>query len=261
MMSNELDRQFKLDALDEVVGHGEKIVTMLEAGFTSTLADDFLNRLFRHFHSVKGIAGVAGFSEMASTTHRFEDVLLGLRDGKIKWNELLYQSLLDFSVVLLETVDKLRNDFSAITQLPESLNKLEESLSSQALISTSRLRVLIIDDDPDVCEVVADSLSTSMNCQIALANDGAAGLEKAMADEFDIIITDWKMPRMSGVEFLRQLRGTSGLNEMKPVIMISGYKPNLDAEDKTWENVLFMDKPLDFSRLRYFVKCALRVSA
>ncbi|HUI06979.1 MAG TPA: response regulator [Verrucomicrobiae bacterium] len=65
--------------------------------------------------------------------------------------------------------------------------------------------VLVVDDDPGALQLVTEALSAD-GYDVAQAGSGTAALEKARGREFGIIISDQKMPGLSGLEFFRQVR-------------------------------------------------------
>ncbi len=80
-------------------------------------------------------------------------------------------------------------------------------------------RILIIDDDPDILDVLELTLSDKF--EVNAANNGGEGLEKARKVTPDIIITDYMMPVMNGPEFCRELRKDILLSHI-PIIMLTG---------------------------------------
>lgn len=82
-------------------------------------------------------------------------------------------------------------------------------------------RVLVVDDDAGVLEVVIRMLRTA-GYEVCAAADGEAGWDVINTHHFDLIITDHDMPRLTGVGLLRRLRTASS---PVPVILISGRMP------------------------------------
>jgi DNA-binding response OmpR family regulator len=81
------------------------------------------------------------------------------------------------------------------------------------------LRVLWIDDEPDLMAVLARDLGDA-GSRVDFARDGAGGVQLAARNAYDVILLDWKLPDISGTCVLEQLR----LREIrKPVIVLSGY--------------------------------------
>lgn len=66
--------------------------------------------------------------------------------------------------------------------------------------------VLVVDDDRDVLETVADSVRSLPDVLVQTAMSGKKALELARARDFDLFITDAQMPIMSGIELLTQLK-------------------------------------------------------
>ncbi len=82
-----------------------------------------------------------------------------------------------------------------------------------------RERILIIDDDPDILDVL--ELTLSDRFAVIKANNGAEGLAQARTGNPDIIITDYMMPIMTGPEFCKELRKDVLLSHI-PIIMLTG---------------------------------------
>jgi diguanylate cyclase (GGDEF)-like protein len=80
-------------------------------------------------------------------------------------------------------------------------------------------RILIIDDDPDIRDVL--DLSLSEHYTVLAASNGKEGLEMVKSKNPDLIITDYNMPVMTGTEFCRSLRRDILFRHL-PVIMLTG---------------------------------------
>src|SRR5262245_49749037 len=77
-------------------------------------------------------------------------------------------------------------------------------------------RILIIDDDEELCELVSEYL-TAEGFETECVHSGDRGLERAKSGEHDLAILDVMLPKMNGFEVLRNLREGSDL----PVIMLT----------------------------------------
>jgi diguanylate cyclase (GGDEF)-like protein len=86
-------------------------------------------------------------------------------------------------------------------------------------------RILIIDDDPDIRDVL--NLSLSEYYAISAASNGKEGLEMVKSKNPDLIITDYNMPVMSGPEFCQQLPRDILLRHL-PIIMLTGKSETKD---------------------------------
>jgi CheY-like chemotaxis protein len=95
-------------------------------------------------------------------------------------------------------------------------------------MTTARTRILIVDDQPDVAEML--SLWFRRNHFDATAVHSAAeALDAARAEHFDIIISDIGMPGMNGYELARSLRATAEYRET-PMIAATGFSMYDDKE-------------------------------
>jgi two-component system chemotaxis response regulator CheY len=83
-----------------------------------------------------------------------------------------------------------------------------------------RRSVLLVEDDADSREMLAIVLMAA-GCQVWTAADGRAALDTAAAHPIDLVITDFAMPRMDGIQMVRQLR-MQPANSTVPVIVVTG---------------------------------------
>ncbi|MEX2541400.1 MAG: response regulator transcription factor [Trueperaceae bacterium] len=80
----------------------------------------------------------------------------------------------------------------------------------------TRQRILVIEDDVDIARVVRAYLEHE-GYSVDLAHDGLDGLQKALVDPPGLIVLDWMLPGLDGIELLGRLRGSLAT----PVIMLS----------------------------------------
>lgn len=84
-------------------------------------------------------------------------------------------------------------------------------------------KVLIIDDDEELCELVSEYLGVE-GFETAVVNDGASGLEAARSGKYDLAILDVMLPKMNGFEVLKNLRTVSSL----PVLMLTARGDDME---------------------------------
>ena len=77
-------------------------------------------------------------------------------------------------------------------------------------------KILIIDDDEELCELVSEFLEGE-GFEAHCVNDGEAGLERARSGDYDMAILDVMLPKMNGIEVLKNLRKDSSL----PILMLT----------------------------------------
>ena len=84
-------------------------------------------------------------------------------------------------------------------------------------------KVLIIDDDEELCELVSEYLSVE-GFDTSVVHDGASGLNEARSGKYDLAILDVMMPKMNGFEVLKNLRQDSTL----PVLMLTARGDDME---------------------------------
>ncbi len=84
-------------------------------------------------------------------------------------------------------------------------------------------RILVIDDDAELCELLQDYLGRE-GFALDAANDGVGGLDRALSGAYGLVILDVMLPGLSGFEVLRRLRERSRV----PVLMLTARGEDVD---------------------------------
>lgn len=92
-------------------------------------------------------------------------------------------------------------------------------MSQTALIDLSSIRVLCIDEDTVIRSVIRSALQRHLCKDVVQAHGGMEALDLCAGRSFDLVICDFQMRPMTGLEFLRELANT-GLAEGWPVILL-----------------------------------------
>ena len=104
-------------------------------------------------------------------------------------------------------------------------------------------RILIVDDEPYITRVLKLVLQKE-GYQVTCVNNGLQALDHYSNNRPDMVITDVKMPRMTGNELVEAIRGEKADSETPIVVMTS----TLENENRDWidnvDNLTFIGKPV-----------------
>ncbi|MGD9343426.1 MAG: response regulator [Desulfuromonadales bacterium] len=116
--------------------------------------------------------------------------------------------------------------------------------------------ICIVDDHLNIREMLRYAL-TLQGMDVVEAVDGADALEKIVAHNIDLVLIDWLMPNMDGLEMLQRMRAMDAFTET-PVVMISG-RDDIEARSRARElGVLYwLKKPFRISELQLAVENSL----
>jgi DNA-binding response OmpR family regulator len=121
---------------------------------------------------------------------------------------------------------------------------------------TSQMKVLVVDDEPDLVSTVEYRLKFA-DCQVVTASNGQEGLERAAAENPDVILLDTNMPVMDGHEMLERLRADETLKGI-PVIMVTARCASQDIAAASALGVSdYVTKPFDFVQLMEKIRAAV----
>jgi CheY-like chemotaxis protein len=116
------------------------------------------------------------------------------------------------------------------------------------------MRVLYVDDEPDLCEIAAVALEMDSDLEVEVAHSGPEALIKAADWRPDIILLDVMMPHMDGPATLARLRRNEATREL-PVVFITAQAESRDVDRfKRLGAVAVIPKPFDPLRLAVQVR-------
>src|SRR5947207_3037049 len=118
-----------------------------------------------------------------------------------------------------------------------------------------KTRILIVEDEPAMVEGLRDNFEYE-GYDVISAGDGVAGLDRAVADDPDLVVLDVMMPRMSGLDVCKQLKAR---RPSLPIIMLTARGQEIDkvvglelgADD-------YVTKPFSVRELMARAKAVLR---
>jgi CheY-like chemotaxis protein len=115
-------------------------------------------------------------------------------------------------------------------------------------------RVLVADDDPEICTLIKTILGKGPY-DVTLCSDAESALVHIQKDAaYDILISDFMLPGISGLDLITQLRQNHATSQM-PIVMISGHSNYaMDARARTAGANAFLNKPFTVSQLRTTVQ-------
>jgi CheY-like chemotaxis protein len=105
-------------------------------------------------------------------------------------------------------------------------------------------KILLAEDEIDILETLEALIEAKLSsCDIVTASNGLDAFIEAQKQEFDLIITDHKMPFMTGAAFVIAVRTKENQNTKTPMIMLSGHIDPELRRKLSIQHVQFVEKP------------------
>ncbi|MDZ4837459.1 MAG: response regulator transcription factor [Candidatus Melainabacteria bacterium] len=116
-------------------------------------------------------------------------------------------------------------------------------------------KILVVEDNADLLDNICESLSAHQH-NVDQCSDGLSALTYLKTYEYDVIVLDWTLPKVSGIEILKQYRGQGGAT---PVIMLTGRR-DLDDKEVGFDAGAddYLTKPFELRELNMRVGSLLR---
>lgn len=169
------------------------------------------------------------------------------REGGAKFDVFL-PSIADDSEVLLENPNQQDANLNISRELDALQSNTQLTFAEEKAIATkSGTKLLVVEDDHNMRSYLKNILQG--NYEVEVAEDGEAGLSKAKEMVPDLIITDLMMPKMSGFELAKHIRGTT-LTSHIPLILLTA-RVDSEAKKEAWITEIddFFEKPFSADEL------------
>ena len=125
-------------------------------------------------------------------------------------------------------------------------------------MKNSDIKILIADDDDSLRRVLEFQLQEA-GFQVVAASNGAEALEMFSGEDFDCVITDWRMPQLSGLEFIQR---AGAIRSETPIIVITAFGDVETAVAAMRSGAFdFISKPFDRQAIMMTVERALKYGA
>ena len=90
-------------------------------------------------------------------------------------------------------------------------------------------RVLLVDDDPDIRDVVG-AMHEAVGLVVEPVTSAEAALDRVRETHFDLLVLDWSLPGMTGLDLCRRIRAEASLNAI-PVLFLTAHSSSKDIVD------------------------------
>jgi len=155
--------------------------------------------------------------------------------------------------ILIESAPEKGTTF--IIHLPTGYGEGEAVVKEVPVFKESRrARILVIDDEDSVREILSRMLKTKGH-KVVVAPNGEEGIERFRSEPFDLVFTDLGMPKLSGWDVGKTIKE---INPRTPIAMITGWGVELDIEKLNDSGIdLIISKPFNFDQVIHLVSEAM----
>ena len=135
-----------------------------------------------------------------------------------------------------------------IIKLPlkkETQPQNESLINNLAEPQKFELKALVADDEEDIRSIM-EAYLTSAGIGVSTVSDGKMALEEFLTGHYDLILTDLKMPKMNGLNLIKEIRNQNKVKQPKIILMSGGIDQDATFRTNLNESVeTFLDKPFN----------------
>ena len=117
-------------------------------------------------------------------------------------------------------------------------------------------KILVVEDFKSIQDVICRSLE-KQGFSISRADDGAEAWEIVQKETIDLVVTDFNMPNMSGMDLLKSMKGKAATAHIPVIFVTTENDIELKKEAKKYGLFAWMSKPYNFENFLGYINHAL----
>jgi chemotaxis protein histidine kinase CheA len=230
--------------------------TIVEIKATNYQSGD-INELFRAIHTIKGTADLLGLFSIVSLTHKAEDLLQFVREGKIKIDKEICDLLIElkkFIVILVEDISEGSFDNSDTEKL---FNQFENSFNQQINkaqnieYEQTDVKTILVVDDSAMVRYLVKKVGADEGYNVLTTDNTKDAYTKIQENAVDILFCDFNPPNQEFIEFIELVRTDVSYKNIPLVMLLSNNHQNDDIRKlaKQTHAKAWIGKPLDAKKL------------
>ncbi|QMV45199.1 response regulator [Cohnella cholangitidis] len=241
--------------IDSVIINGKAWISVLDSGIG--MNEETLGRIFQPYEQAdSGMTAVGGGLGLGLSISK---QLVELHGGQLRVNSVLGKgTVFSFDLPVSDQFFLPGNIESAASLVAASGNDAQQSISEQPIEwpearTTDKLSILAVDDDTVNLSVLVNILSPE-TYDVVTATSGEEALAMLDRSDWDLVISDVMMPRMSGYELSQAIRERYSVSELPILLLTARSRPeDIAAGFRSGAND-YVTKPMDALELRSRVR-------
>lgn len=121
------------------------------------------------------------------------------------------------------------------------------------LVADVQMRVLVVEDNEELCQAIEHDL-TKNSFDVVCVNRGTDAIKMLQSEEFDLVLCDWRLPDLGGLDLLGYVKQQLGT----PFVLMTGFSDFIDKQDAYTSGAsVFLSKPFNSTTLHAAIAKAM----
>lgn len=113
----------------------------------------------------------------------------------------------------------------------------------------TKAKILVVDDEVNIVNLMTEIFETSTNIESESCTNPLDAKKIVATKKFDLIITDYRMPHITGGELVKYIREKSVVNKETAILFITANPEQTREFVKSYEDILILEKPITLEKL------------
>lgn len=103
-------------------------------------------------------------------------------------------------------------------------------------------RILVIDDQPEILEIIEMIISNYFDCRIDTASSVDDALDLCRKEKYNVICTDYIMPNLNGADLIKTVRNGDSINKDTDILIVTGNEDMVDKSILEFQKIQMVNK-------------------
>jgi len=233
--------------------------SLIDAKSGNTESDN-INEIFRAIHTIKGTADLLGMFEVVSLTHKAEDVLQFIRDGKFTLDDKLCNLLIDLKNFISVLVDNVSQGIFDDDSSENIFIEFDKEFTRYVNIAQNNqnksedMKTIIVIDDAALTRYMIKKIATDEGYNVLTSDNTEDGWRKIKSHKVDLLFCDFSLPNDNSSELVEMLKIDYATKNIPIVMLLSKNTQNISKLGKSFGAKAWLGKPIEGNQLKLILK-------
>ncbi len=211
-----------------------------------------INEIFRAIHTVKGTADLLGMFDVVALSHKAEDILNEIRDGKYPLDDKLCSLFLEFKDLISMVVYNISCGIfdDSVTEnlfiyFEKEFTKIMEKDSNEIV----DIKTILVVEESTIVRYMIKKIATDNGYSVLTSDNSFDGIKKIRENEIDLLLCDLSGSNIDNIEMIEELRIDSKYKSLPIVMILTKENKNIQQLGKDLLAKAWLLKPIDETKL------------
>jgi CheY-like chemotaxis protein/HPt (histidine-containing phosphotransfer) domain-containing protein len=217
-----------------------------------------INEIFRAIHTIKGTADLLGMFEVVALTHKAEDLLEFVREGKIRIDHKLATLFMDLKNFILHLVDNIAQGIFDDSEAEKLFIVFENEFNKFIHLAQNteyiNVKTLLVIADSALVRYMIKKIGTDEGYNVLTSDNTEDGWVKIKNYAVDLLFCDFTLPNQTSLDLVEKIRVNYETKDLPIVMLVSKNDENINRLGRKTSAKAWLAKPIEENKLNFILK-------